>query len=148
MMAALGVLTILEFIGSEVSINDVTSKPFLAAYMIIFAALLFLYELMWWAPMPVINRTLRKNFGFMYGLKGKALYMIFVAFLCIGLKNESNETIKILNWATGIAFLLTGILHYFLICTTPNILEKYKPPTAGLTNFGGNNNQGQGDNVV
>jgi hypothetical protein len=147
MMAALGVLTLLEFAGSNVNISDVTSKPFLATYMILFATLLFTYELMWWAPMPAINRTLRKNFGFMYGLKGKGLYMIFVAFLCIGLKNEGNDVIKILNWATGIAFLATGALHFFLICSNPDFLDKYKPPTAGLASYS-SSTEGQGENVV
>ena len=107
--------------------------------MILFAALLFCYELVWWVPIPMVNRTLRKNFGFMYGLKGKGLYMIFVAFLCLGLLDESNQTIKILGWATGIGFLAVGILHIFLILSNPDFVDEYKPPTAGLERMGSTN---------
>lgn len=148
-MVALAILTILDFASKNVSLKNVAFKPFLAAYMILFALLLFCYELMWWAPVPAINRTLRKNFGFMYGLKGKGVYMIFVAFLCLGLKDESNHTIKILNWATGIAFLFVGVLHFFLICSNPEFLDTYKAPTAGLDRYPGNTSDGPGEeNVV
>lgn len=142
MMAALGVLTLLA-IDSDV---DALATPFLATYMILFALLLFIYELMWWVPVPHINKTLRKNFGFMYGLKGKGLYLIFVAFLCLGLMDESSQTIKILGWATGIAFLASGLLHFFLILSNPDFVDYYKPPTAGLERMGPTD--GQGENVV
>lgn len=141
MMGALGVLTLLNF--ELHNIEDIAATPFLATYMILFAALLFVYELVWWVPIPQINRTLRKNFGFMYGLKGKGFYMIFVAFLCIGLLNEENKTIEILGWATGIAFLAVGILHIFLILSNPEFEDQYRPPTAGLMS-----STTSGDNAV
>jgi len=68
MMATLGVLTLLEFDGGS-SLTDIAATPFLASYMILFAVLLFFYELMWWMPVPKINIMLRKNFGFMYVLR-------------------------------------------------------------------------------
>ena len=46
---ALGVLTLIEVHRNGV--NDL-SEPFLAAYMVLFAALLFVYELMWWQSIP------------------------------------------------------------------------------------------------
>mmetsp|Transcript_12439 Transcript_12439/g.17367 ORF Transcript_12439/g.17367 Transcript_12439/m.17367 type:complete len:143 (-) Transcript_12439:115-543(-) len=128
MMAALGVLALLEFNG--VSADDY-SEAFLSVYMIVFAFLLFLYELMWWQGIPFINKGLRKNFGFMYGLKGKGFYMIFIAFLTIGLENES--ALKGLRWATGIALLGIGVLHLFLVMFNPELVEIYKPPTSGLS---------------
>ena len=129
MMAALGVLTLLEFN----SITD-TAAAFLAAYMIVFAILLFTYEVMWWAAIPWLNKMLRKNFGFLYGLKGKGMYLIFVAFLTLGLKNDDfGQLIKILTLATGISYLAVGVLHLFLVCVHPTITETYRAPTAGLT---------------
>ena len=129
MMTTLGVFTLIEFSG----VSD-TAAAFLAAYMIIFAGLLGTYELMWWVGIPWINKMIRKNFGFLYGLKGKGLYLIFVAFLCLGLKNDDfGKQVKILTWATGISFLAVGILHLFIVCVHPAITEKYRAPTAGLS---------------
>ena len=145
MMAALGVLTIIKFKGE--SFQEIAATPFLASYMILFALLLFLYELMWWVPVPTINRTLRKNFGFMYGLKGKGLYLIFVAFLCLGLMDEQDQVVKVLGWATGIGFLAVGVLHFFLICSNPDFLDQYRPPTAGLQRMSSTDG-GQDENVV
>ena len=136
MMAALGVLTLLSV--HNAGVNGL-SEPFLAAYMVMFAALLFVYELMWWKAVPGLNKTLRKNFGFLYGLKGKGFYLIFVACLCLGLGQDAS--VKELNWATGIAFALVGCFHIFLVCANPEVTQEYIAPTAGLT---GND----GDNVV
>ena len=128
MMCTLGVLTIISV--HENGVGDL-AEPFLASYMILFALLLFFYELMWWRPMPKINKGLRRNFGFMYGLKGKGLYLIFVACLCLGLGKEAS--VKALNYATGAAFLGAGILHFFIVCSKPELAAKYVAPTLGLT---------------
>ncbi len=128
MMAALGVLTIIKV--NKVGVNDDFSEPFLAAYMVLFALLLFLYELMWWTPLPGVNKAMRKNFGFLYGLRGKGLYLIFVACLCLGLGKDASVTT--LNWATGITFLVAGCLHWFVICFHPELAGQYVAPTAGL----------------
>jgi len=100
-----------------------------------FSLLLFTYELMWWISVPTINRIVRKNFGFMYGFKGKGLYLIFVAFLCVGLDNGGEEWLR---YFTGVAFLSGGILHLFLVCFRPEIVETYQAPTAGLVKEDGN----------
>lgn len=102
------------------------SEPFLAFYMILFAVLLFLYELMWWSPLVTLNDNMRKNFGFLYGLRGKGLYLIFVAFLCFGLGRDAR--VQILNWCTGITWLVVGVLHFFVICSKPEIAGQYQPP--------------------
>lgn len=128
MMGALGVLTILEV--NKVGIGGDFSEPFLAAYMILFALLLFMYELMWWTPLPGVNKAMRKNFGFLYGLRGKGLYLIFVACLCLGLGKDA--AVKKLNWATGVTFLAVGCLHWFVICFHPELAGQYVAPTAGL----------------
>jgi hypothetical protein len=127
MMTALGVLTLIEVHRN--GLGDL-SEPFLAVYMVMFAVLLFTYELMWWTPMPGVNKALRKNFGFLYGLRGKGLYLIFVACLCLGLGKDAS--VNELNWATGIAFALAGCLHLFVVCFHPEMAQKYVAPTAGL----------------
>jgi hypothetical protein len=127
MMVALGVLGILDFDGKGV---EDYSDAFIAAYMIVFAVLLFAYECMWWKAIGPINHSLRKNFGFMYGMKGKGLYLIFVSFLTIGLSDES-ENVE-LQWATGIAYLAVGVLHLFVVFAKPEIIAQYRAPTRGF----------------
>jgi len=160
MMAVLGVLTILSWGSTNKSSNTNASmdddaagssgssgssssggffkmslgEPFLAFYMILFAVLLFLYELMWWSPMTNLNDNMRKNFGFMYGLRGKGLYLIFVAFLCFGLGKDAS--VKILNYFTGVSFLAAGILHIFVICYRPETAKEYQPPRSSAAVHG------------
>ena len=139
MMGTLGILTVINFNPSNV--DDLT-QAFLGVYMVIFAAILFLYELCWWQPFPSINRTFRRNFGFMYGINSKGLYLIFIAFLTLGLRGENNTGIKGLDYATGIGWLAIGCFHMFAGCAWPDLVELYKPPSAGLTE------SSAGDNVV
>merc|ERR1712086_572433 len=108
---------------------------FVSVYMILFSVLLFLYELMWWKSIDTVNKNLRLNFGFLYGVKGKALYLIFVAFLVIGLKDDVS--VKFLRYLTGGSFLGTGVLMLFVHFTKPELLSSYQAPTAG---FGDNIN--------
>ncbi|GAX23468.1 hypothetical protein FisN_14Hh363 [Fistulifera solaris] len=138
MMAALGLLSLIEMDFKE--LNDVT-EAFLAIYMVVFAVLLAMYEFAWWQPVPSINKTFRKNFGFMYGLKGKGFYLIFIAFLCIGMWKDETTAVKGLDWATGLAWLGAGCGHVFLSCCVPNADTLYKPSTAGLE-------ESQQENVV
>jgi len=124
-MMALGVLGLMGFQnGTDLS------EAFVAVYMILFACLLALYELMWWMTIDVVNKSLRKNFGFLYGVKGKALYLIFVAFLVIGLE---HKVIKWLQWTVGIAFLVIGVLHMFVALARPQWVSSYRAPTGGLS---------------
>jgi len=129
MMGALGITSLIFFAPSGSNFT----VAFLSVYMVVFAVLLFLYELIWWQPFPGLNRTFRKNFGFMYGLKGKGLYLVFIAFLCLGMKDEGQSGVKGLDWATGIAWLAMGVFHVVISFMWPVLNQSYKPPTAGLT---------------
>lgn len=108
---------------------------FLSIYMTMFATILFSYEVMWWQPSAFLNKMYRKNFGFMYGIQGKGLYLIFVAFLTIGLRDETKDHTAIpgLNWAVFFGWLVAGLIHEWLACTNMDVVLAYKPPTAGLT---------------
>ena len=83
---------------------DGLTEFFVTIYMFVFSGLLLVYEVMWWKSIGPINKLWRKNFGFMYGMRGKALYLIFVAFLCLGL--EGMENLQLLMYATGSVWLL------------------------------------------
>jgi hypothetical protein len=128
MMCCLGVFGIME--------SKVLSEIFVCVYMILFSVLLFLYELLWWSGrLPCcdaakVNKNLRINFGFMYGVKGRALYLIFVAFLVLGLQKDIS--IKFLRYLTGGCFLGTGVIMLFLHFSKPELLGTYKAPTTGL----------------
>ena len=80
---------------------------------------------------PFVNKTLRKNFGFLYGLKGKGFYLIFVAFLCLGLGDDAGVSLALV-WATGVAHLVMGFLHFVVVYMFPTTADKYQAPSAGL----------------
>ena len=124
MMTCLGVFGIIE--------RGELAEIFVSIYMILFAVLLFMYELMWWTNIDSINKNMRTNFGFLYGIKGKALYLIFVAFLVIGLKDDVS--VKFLRYMTGGCYLGTGILMIFIHFSKPELLSNYQAPTAGFGN--------------
>ena len=137
LMATLGITSLIEM---DIPNLDEITEAFLAVYMVIFAVLLALYEFIWWQPIASLNKTFRKNFGFMYGLKGKGFYLIFIAFLCLGLWKDEATAIKGLDWATGLAWLAAGCSHVGFSMCWPEMNEMYKPATAGL--------ETQMDNVV
>jgi hypothetical protein len=53
-----------------------TSDVFMSLYMIIFAALLFVFELAQITNIQAIDIIIKKNFGYLYGPLGKGLYSI------------------------------------------------------------------------
>jgi hypothetical protein len=135
-MGALGVLAIIEY--SPPSLTNFTDV-LLAVYLVIFAGLLFAYELIWWQPLPLLNKTFRKNFGFLYGLMGKGFYLIFTALLTIGFISDETQATSVvpsLDWITGIAWLASGILHLFVACYLPDVKAAYVPPKTGYENGG------------
>lgn len=126
LMTALGVLTILHIHNLQADETYIISEPFLAFYMILFAVLLFMYEMMYWSPLEKLNNNMRKNFGFLYGLRGKGFYLIFCGCLCFGLGKDAS--VKVLNYVTGISWLLGGIFHVFVTCSKPEVAADYAPP--------------------
>ena len=46
--------------------------------MILFAAIIFLYELIQIRPCGYIDEVWKKNFGFLYGVGGKCCFIIFM----------------------------------------------------------------------
>jgi hypothetical protein len=128
-MVALGVFVILK------NTNDF-AEWFIASYMILFGVLLFLYEAIWWCTIAPLNRLIRKNFGFMYNIRGKALYLIFVACLCIGINSKLLGNMDWLRWISGIGWGVAGAGLLFLSFTNPQLFENYYVPTKGMTGGG------------
>ena len=122
MMCTLGVFGIIEF--------GQLSEIFVCIYMILFAFLLFSYELVWWTNNAKLNKNLRVNFGFMYGIRGRAAYLIFAAFLVIGLKEDVRAAF--LRYLTGGCYLGTGVIMLFLHYSKPDLLGAYEASTAGF----------------
>jgi hypothetical protein len=121
-MCTLGVFGIIEF--------GQLSEIFVCIYMILFAFLLFSYELVWWTNNAKLNKNLRVNFGFMYGIRGRAAYLIFAAFLVIGLKEDVRAAF--LRYLTGGCYLGTGVIMLFLHYSKPDLLGAYEASTAGF----------------
>lgn len=70
-MAATGALAIYH----STDVQD-TGVVFVGIYLMIFAAILFTYEVLQIAPCVALDNLYKKNFGFLYGLIGKCLFLV------------------------------------------------------------------------
>jgi hypothetical protein len=70
-MAATGALGV----GSANNIND-TGVIFVGIYMILFAAILFIFEVSQFCSGSSVDILMKRNFGFLYGHIGKGLYTL------------------------------------------------------------------------
>lgn len=70
-LAATGALGI----GSANGIND-TGLIFVGLYLIIFAGLVFFYELAQVLRWERLDMFMKRNFGFLYGVNGKGLFIL------------------------------------------------------------------------
>lgn len=68
----------------------------------------------------------------MYKIYGKALYLVLVASLCIGISSQVLQDLDWLRWFTGIAWGGVGILMIVLQFTAPHIFGNYTGPTGGI----------------
>mmetsp|Transcript_26602 Transcript_26602/g.39529 ORF Transcript_26602/g.39529 Transcript_26602/m.39529 type:complete len:195 (+) Transcript_26602:47-631(+) len=97
---------------------DDSGEIMVAIYMIIFAAILALFEVIQIKPCESIDHVYRRNFGFLYGTKGKAFFIIFVAFLSFGLKEPANLCLM-----TGISVAVFGVFELGLYLKYPELFE-------------------------
>ncbi len=70
MMAACGAFIVK---GSD-SVND-TGSVFIGIYMVLFAAIMFCYELIQIKPIEKLDNIYKENFGFLYGPNGRGIYL-------------------------------------------------------------------------
>lgn len=79
---------------------------------------------------------LHSNTGFLYSIRGKSLYMIFVAVLCIGIDKDLLENDDWLRWFSGIGWMASGVGMILLTLFRPKVFENYRTSTAGFESKG------------
>lgn len=60
--------------GSSGNINE-SGVVFVGIYMILFAAIVFIFEISQVIPSQALDMIFKKNFGFLYGQIGKGLFI-------------------------------------------------------------------------
>mmetsp|Transcript_35560 Transcript_35560/g.80214 ORF Transcript_35560/g.80214 Transcript_35560/m.80214 type:complete len:99 (+) Transcript_35560:480-776(+) len=66
--------------------------------------------------MVAVELTFRENFGFLYDHRFKAMFLIFIAFVNLGLSTNSPE----LEYSTTILVLADGCGLLFMSCSRPD----------------------------
>lgn len=101
----------------------------MGVYMILFSGLLFSFEVLQICSCcETLDILYKKNFGFFYGVIGKASYMILIGVFAFGL-DVSGSAQKI-NYAAAILMAATGFLSMIIHCLKPDFFdrkEKYRP---------------------
>jgi hypothetical protein len=114
LMIVTAVLGLREISGGASS----SGKVFVATYMIFFASLLLIYEVVDIKKIEWIDHMIKRNFGFLYSTPGKSLFIIFIAFLSFGLENPYTLTLS-----TGLCWAVFGGLQLGLYLKYPELFE-------------------------
>ena len=91
-------------------------RIFVATYMIFFAGLLLAIEVIEIQKSNMLNFLLQRNFGFLFSVIGKPLFIIFIAFLNFGLNTS-------LGLISGLLLLCDGTFQIVLFLKHPEYLE-------------------------
>ena len=97
-----------------------SNQIFVAVYMMFFSTLLFTFEAVQTRPIEWVEHMLKRNFGFLFNAVWKALFIVFIAFLCLGLDGT-------LAFFTGVLVAGFGAAQIALYLKDPRWFE-YKPP--------------------
>eukprot|EP00588_Corethron_pennatum_P010742 CAMPEP_0194280716 /NCGR_PEP_ID=MMETSP0169-20130528/18468_1 /TAXON_ID=218684 /ORGANISM="Corethron pennatum, Strain L29A3" /LENGTH=188 /DNA_ID=CAMNT_0039025547 /DNA_START=74 /DNA_END=640 /DNA_ORIENTATION=+ len=130
LMAATGTIIIIDLVLDRVD----PTKTVEALYMILLSLLLGSYEILWWIPLPWLNKSLRKNFGFMYHMWGKTAYLVFAAFLFFSLLDSPDKWPRT-HWlaiSSGIVLGVGALVHVMVLCKYKDLAKSYTSPTVGL----------------
>ena len=115
-LSVLMFLTALLGLSSVDGISDI-NQMFVGVYMICFSTMLLLFEVIQLQPIVALDHMYQRNFGFLYGVKGKGFFIIFIAFLSFGLGSNS------LCMLTGISMLALGGGMVGLFLKYPELFE-------------------------
>lgn len=109
-MAAAIIMSAAAVISLEIQ-SDL-GLAFFAVYVFVFAILIFCFEV----NLSICARPLAINFGFLYTLPGRLLFLLFVAFMLYSLQIP-------LAYASFAILLAVGILHIVIIFKFPRFEE-------------------------
>ena len=110
---------------SDPATKAASAMIFQGIYMLIFAALLFIYEAVQLCPCEMVDTILKRNFGFMYGVYGKAIYTLMIGIFAYGLAQPQP-----LVTACAVIVAAYGPISIVLHFAIPGIFEqkqKYVP---------------------
>ena len=93
-----------ELAYCSTSAQDV-GNIFVGIYMAFFGCLLAFQEMIVLCSCDGMNKIMKKNFGFLYGVHGKSSFMVFMAILPSGLEGVP------LRVPCGVTVGIWGILH-------------------------------------
>ncbi|CAN0026734.1 unnamed protein product, partial [Discosporangium mesarthrocarpum] len=82
------------------------SKAVLACYLFAFSCILCCFE----THLKVVAKTIAANFGFLYNAKGRAVFLLFVGFLCFSFGSN------LLGVLSGILMLINAVFNLYVIC--------------------------------
>ena len=97
----------------SLEIQSDVALAFFAIYVFVFAILIFCFEV----NLSLCARPLAINFGFMYTLPGRAIFLLFVAFMIYSLQIP-------LAYAAFAILLAVGVLHMIILFKFP-LFETY-----------------------
>mmetsp|Transcript_11134 Transcript_11134/g.22028 ORF Transcript_11134/g.22028 Transcript_11134/m.22028 type:complete len:194 (-) Transcript_11134:193-774(-) len=135
LMAATGFIIIVDLILNRKRDGVDPSNTIEGFYMILLSLLLGSYEILWWMPLPWLNKSLRKNFGFMYHMWGKTAYLVFAACLFFSLLDSKAKWPNTTYWlaiASGIVLGAGALVHVMVLCKYKDLANSYTSPTVGL----------------
>lgn len=91
---------------------DNVPSSFLAVYLLFFAGLIVVFEL----GLQATSRVIVQNFGFLYSMAGRSLFLFFVGVLCISLSDMGKACA---------AFLFLSLLLTFYVDVKHPKFEQY-----------------------
>jgi len=124
LMALCSILTF-----QKVSNVDQTSEAFVAFYTLLFAILIFTFELTQLLGLATMKRMFKRNLGFCFKPYSYSAFLTFVSFLLFGIE-ASPATDGDSNWLgflTGSALLLEALLLTGLNCRYPHLITPMYP---------------------
>ena len=121
MMAATGVLSLGEATFSLKPSH--ISEFFVALYVLLFAAVWFLFEISQIRPIAAVHDLLRRNFGFLFSPIGKCSFIVFIAFLNFGVADQAMAL-----W-TGILVCADGIIAGLIYLKYPAYYPRLEDPS-------------------
>jgi hypothetical protein len=99
-------------------VEDAVGKFFVGFYMLFFSSLLFTFELNSIKQVEAVDHLFRRNFGFLFSAFGRALFIVFIAFLSFGLGDPAG-----LTTATGSTFAIVGVVQLAVYLKYPEFFE-------------------------